>query len=151
MARGWESKSIESQQADRETRDRPAAPLSEAEAARLSHRRTLELARTRALMDLAAATAPAHRRTLEAAIQALDEQLQRLDNGGSDSHCVSFSRPYVAAPAPTTVYMEVQRSLTASRDRGRFRKGTGTVPLWESTGPFLARSHRATHERSGRD
>ena len=78
MARGWESKSVESQQADRETRGQPMAPLPEAEAARVAERRTLELARTRALADLASATAPAHRRMLEAAVQALDEQLRVL-------------------------------------------------------------------------
>jgi hypothetical protein len=76
MARGWESKSVESQQADREARGKPGVELSGADAARLAERRTLELARTRALADLAAATSPAHRRMLEAAIQALDEQLR---------------------------------------------------------------------------
>ena len=78
MARGWESKSVESQQADRETGSEAKVELSEAESARLAQRRTLELARTRALGDLAAATSPAHRRMLEAAIQALDEQLRTL-------------------------------------------------------------------------
>lgn len=84
MARGWESKSVESQQADRETRDQPTATLSEADAARLAARRTLELARARALADLASATAPAHRRMLEAAVHALDEQLRELTQRSSD-------------------------------------------------------------------
>ena len=78
MARGWESKSVESQQDDRETRDQPTVTVSEADAARLAVRRTLELARTRTLADLASATAPAHRRMLEAAVHALDEQLREL-------------------------------------------------------------------------
>lgn len=78
MARGWESKSVESQQADRETRDQPTVTLSDADAARLAARRTLELARARALAELGSATAPAHRRMLEAAVQALDEQLREL-------------------------------------------------------------------------
>jgi hypothetical protein len=78
MARGWESKSVESQQADREARDTPAVTLSEADAVRLVRQRTLELARARALADLASATAPAHRRMLEGAIQALDEQLGKV-------------------------------------------------------------------------
>ena len=80
MARGWESKSVESQQADRDARVDQAPALSPAEAGELAERRTLELARTRALADLASATAPAHRRMLEAAVQALDEQLGRLSN-----------------------------------------------------------------------
>jgi hypothetical protein len=78
MARGWESKSVESQQADREARDKPGTVLTPADAERAARQRTLELARARALADLAAATAPAHRRMLEAAIQALDEQLRML-------------------------------------------------------------------------
>jgi hypothetical protein len=80
MARGWESKSVEAQQADRETREKPGAALTPEEAAAQAQRRTLELARTRVLNDLAAAKSPAHRRTLEAAVQALDEQLQQLSN-----------------------------------------------------------------------
>jgi hypothetical protein len=83
MARGWESKSVEAQQADREAREKPAEPLSATNAAQLARRRTLELARTRAIADLSSASSPEYRRMLEAAIQSLDEQLQRLDNGGS--------------------------------------------------------------------
>jgi hypothetical protein len=76
MARGWESKSVESQQADRE-RGEPAGagPVSADEAARVARRRTLELTRARALSDLASARSSAHRQMLEAAIRALDEQL----------------------------------------------------------------------------
>ncbi|HYN05875.1 MAG TPA: hypothetical protein VES67_00655 [Vicinamibacterales bacterium] len=80
MARGWESKSVESQQADHEAPEQPGAALSEAEAAALGRRRTLELARTRALADLASARSPAHRQMLEAAVQALDEQLRQVPN-----------------------------------------------------------------------
>ena len=76
MARGWESKSVEAQQADRESPQTAAAPLTPAEAARVERRRTLELARARAVADLAAASRPAHRAMLEAAIRALDEQLR---------------------------------------------------------------------------
>ncbi|PYR60607.1 MAG: hypothetical protein DMF85_04585 [Acidobacteria bacterium] len=75
MARGWESKSIEAQQeeAARGRERRPA--LTPDQQGRLERRRTLELARTRAAADLARATNPAHRRMLEQAIAALDEQL----------------------------------------------------------------------------
>jgi len=76
MARGWESKAVESQQADREAaEDRRPAPSPE-ERARQTRRASLLLARTRAVADLSAATQPAHRATLEAAIRALDEQIQ---------------------------------------------------------------------------
>jgi hypothetical protein len=79
MARGFESKSVESQQADRERRDDHAAagPTPE-EAARQATRKTVELARARAAADLTRATHPSHRASLEAALKALDEQLRRL-------------------------------------------------------------------------
>ena len=44
----------------------------------MARRRTLELTRARAQADLAAARSPAHRAMLEAAIKALDEQLQSI-------------------------------------------------------------------------
>jgi hypothetical protein len=75
MARGWESKSVEAQQADRESEGPVPAPVSPAEAARIAKRRTLEMARVRAVADLAVARMPAHRAMLEAAIAALDAQL----------------------------------------------------------------------------
>ena len=78
MARGWESKSVESQQADREaSAGRTKAPSAD-EAARLARRRTLELARTRALGDLASACQPGHRAMLEAALESLEAQIREL-------------------------------------------------------------------------
>jgi hypothetical protein len=77
MARGWESKNVEAQQADREQSGAARQPpVSAEEAARQAKRRTLELTRSRALADLATARTPAHRQMLEAAIRALDEQLR---------------------------------------------------------------------------
>ena len=79
MARGWESKSVEAQQEDRQRRDQPASePVTPEEAAKRARRRTLELARARAVADLAAAASPAHRAMLEAALRALDEALKTL-------------------------------------------------------------------------
>jgi hypothetical protein len=76
MARGWESKSVEAQQADHsERQDDRRAPLPE-DPARAARRRTLELARARAAADLAAATNPAYRRMLETALRALDAELE---------------------------------------------------------------------------
>lgn len=75
MARGWESKSVESQQADREAGARPTVTLTPEEASRRATRRTLELSRARAVADLGRATVPAHRAMLEAAIRAIDEQM----------------------------------------------------------------------------
>jgi len=82
MARGWESKSVESQQADREARrPKPVLPVSPEDAHRHDVRRTLELARARARADFERATVPAHRAMLETALRALDEQLAALEKG----------------------------------------------------------------------
>jgi hypothetical protein len=78
MARGFESKSVESQQADRERREPASAPVDPAAAARLARRRTLELARARAVQDLARAHVQAHKAMLEAAIRAIDDQIARV-------------------------------------------------------------------------
>jgi hypothetical protein len=77
VARGWESKGIESQQADREAEQAAAAarPPTPEDAARQARRRMLEVSRARAVADRAAARSPAHRAMLDAAIKALDEQL----------------------------------------------------------------------------
>jgi hypothetical protein len=79
MARGWESKSVESQQDDAVTRPNTGRPLSDAEATRKHERATLMLARNRALADLQHACAAAHRAMLEQAITELDTRLARLD------------------------------------------------------------------------
>ncbi len=81
MARGWESKSVETQidarQNARDTHGADARPaLSPEEAARAQQRQALGLALARALADLAVATRPAHQRMLEAAIRSLRQQLQ---------------------------------------------------------------------------
>ena len=79
MARGWESKSIESQQDDRaaEAAAKARAPVSADDAVRLARRQTLELALARANADLKVATHPSHRQMLEAAIAALTAQLEQ--------------------------------------------------------------------------
>ena len=75
MARGFESKDVEFQQAEaqRQTKDRRVLTAEEREAA--SRRRTIELALARAKADLAVAASDAHRRMLTQAIAALEEQL----------------------------------------------------------------------------
>jgi hypothetical protein len=75
MARGWESKAVEDQQQEAQSR-KAAAPPPDPFAA---ERATLQLARTRALSDLQHACAPAHRAMLEAAIRDLDEKIAKLN------------------------------------------------------------------------
>ena len=79
MARGWESKSVESQQEAAATKQSPAARFDPQEAQRRAERATLMLARTRALADLQHACAPAHRAMLEQAIADLDRRLADAD------------------------------------------------------------------------
>lgn len=55
-----------------------SAPVSAEEQARLTRRATLQLSRSRAVTDLARATRPAHKTMLEQAIQALDDQLEKV-------------------------------------------------------------------------
>jgi hypothetical protein len=75
MARGFESKMVEFNQ-EEAARGRPKPPAVTAEErARLTRRAGLELAKARAVTDLAHATRPAHKAMLEQAIKALDEQL----------------------------------------------------------------------------
>jgi hypothetical protein len=78
MARGFESKMVEFQQEEAARGRTKSEQISAEEQQRLSRRGSLELARARAVADLSRATAPAHKRMLEQAIAALDEQLKTL-------------------------------------------------------------------------
>lgn len=80
MARGWESKSVEAQQADRESRGPKAPSVSSETRERDARRQTIALALARARADLAAAVAPAHRDMLERAIATLRESLGSEDD-----------------------------------------------------------------------
>lgn len=78
MARGFESKQVESQQEEAARPKVTSERLSPEEAERVDRRRTLELSRARLLADLQRATVPAHRQMLDQALQAIDEQLLEL-------------------------------------------------------------------------
>ena len=84
MARGWESKSIESQQDDAESRARQKArpALTPAERARLQQKATLELALAGAQAELQAACHPAHREMLRLKLDTLKTQLGELADPG---------------------------------------------------------------------
>ena len=75
MARGFESKDVEFQQAEAERAKAKGRPLTPQERDARARRQTVELALARARSDLAAARSPAHRRMLEQAIEALEAQL----------------------------------------------------------------------------
>jgi len=79
MARGWESKDVESQVQDRKiVADNSGKKKSPEEIRRESERRGLVLSRTRIKNDLEAATHPNHRKSLEAALAHLDEKIAEL-------------------------------------------------------------------------
>lgn len=76
MARGFESKQVESQQEEAARPKSGGRPMSAAEIERYDRQRTLELSRSRLRADLAHARNDAHRRMLEQALAALEEQLR---------------------------------------------------------------------------
>lgn len=78
MARGWESKSVESQQDAAQVPRTRGPALTPEQAARQAERATLMLARTRALADLQRACVPAHRGMLEQAIADLDRRIAAI-------------------------------------------------------------------------
>ena len=75
MARGFESKDVEFQQAEAERQKTFAPALTREEREAQSKRATIELALARARADLEAARTPAHKRMLTQAIAALEQQL----------------------------------------------------------------------------
>jgi hypothetical protein len=79
VARGWESKSVEEQQAQAASTPSPAKPpLTPAQIASQRHRHGLMLSRQHVLQQLQAAQNPRHRDILQSALADLDEQLARL-------------------------------------------------------------------------
>ena len=86
MARGWESKSIESQQESAETR-RQQSRLPQSTPEQIALQRELEslqMSRTRVLNDLEKVTNPRYRESLEAALRHLNEKLQALGKSEAD-------------------------------------------------------------------
>ena len=79
MARGWESKSVEEQQAQAASPAAKAGPRpTPGQLARESHRQGLVLSRSRVLQQLETAQNPHHRQMLEHALAALDAQIAQL-------------------------------------------------------------------------
>ena len=80
MARGWESKDVESQvEATQAPQQKaPQGAKSAEQIQREQQRKDLQLSRTRIMNDLASATHPNHRKSLEAALAHLDKKLSDL-------------------------------------------------------------------------
>ena len=77
VARGWESKSVEAQQAEAgEKSAKPRRVMSPGEAARWREIESLRLSRQAVLQQLESSQNPRHRKLLENSLAALDEKLK---------------------------------------------------------------------------
>jgi hypothetical protein len=80
MARGWESKSVEAQQAEAaDSKNEPRQRLTAEQAARVRQLEGVRLSRKRILQQLETARDPRRRKMLTLALAELDEQILRLD------------------------------------------------------------------------
>jgi hypothetical protein len=78
MARGFESKDVEFQQAERERSRTGGRTLSPAERTLEERRRNLELALSKARAERTAATHANHCKMLDEAIRALEQEIRSL-------------------------------------------------------------------------
>jgi len=80
MARGWESKSVEAQQAEAaDNKHRVEKPLSLEQQALRRHIEGLQLARKRIEQQIASATNPRHLQMLKESLAELERQLSALN------------------------------------------------------------------------
>jgi hypothetical protein len=78
MARGWESKSVEAQQAEANDKSaKPHARMSADEAARWREKENLRLSRQQVLQQLEASQNPRHRKLLEDTLADLEEKIKK--------------------------------------------------------------------------
>ena len=78
MARGWESKSVESQIEDADSRSERGAALTPEQREIEQKRRGLELSRRRVLQEIESTRSAVRRASLEQALASLDEQIRKL-------------------------------------------------------------------------
>jgi hypothetical protein len=83
MARGWESKSVESQMDDakEEHSSNSNASITQAEKVKERDRQVLLLARARVLQQIAASTSERYTESRRAALQELEDKIAELENG----------------------------------------------------------------------
>jgi len=79
VARGWESKSVEAQQAEAGEQSSPRRPkMSREEAALFREKESLQLSRQKVLQQMEASSNPRHRKLLQDALADLDQKLSKL-------------------------------------------------------------------------
>jgi len=83
MARGWESKSVESQIDAAETHVRPSfdAQIPPAELELVRKKESLNLSRIRVLRELETSQNPRYRNLMEKALADLNSEIRRLERG----------------------------------------------------------------------
>jgi hypothetical protein len=83
MARGWESKSVESQIESAESQFRPSfdAQIPAEELDLLRKKESLNLSRTRVIRELEASENPRYRSLMQKALADLNAELSRLERG----------------------------------------------------------------------
>jgi hypothetical protein len=78
MARGFESKSVESQQEESQRAKNLKPALSQEELARQSRKEGLEMALAQTQAEMMAACQPAHREMLRLRLEAIESQIRDL-------------------------------------------------------------------------
>jgi hypothetical protein len=82
MARGWESKSVEEQQAEARAQTSPSRPkLTPSQIRKKQQIESLTLSRRRVEQQLAAAHEPRHQEMLRRALADLDAQIRQIAEG----------------------------------------------------------------------
>lgn len=80
VARGWESKQVEDQQAEAGRRTQKVGrPITASEAARQREKESLRLSRQRVLQQMESSTNSRHRELLRLELDALDQKIGNLD------------------------------------------------------------------------
>jgi hypothetical protein len=81
VARGWESKSVEAQQAEasQASSEKRSKKMSAGDAARLREKESLRLSRQRVLQQIQVSQNPRHRVALEQALSDLDAKLKAIE------------------------------------------------------------------------
>jgi hypothetical protein len=77
MARGWESKAVEAQQAEAGQKPAVKSRLTREQAAQSREKQNLTMARACLRQQLASASAPRYRALLEKALEELEERLKQ--------------------------------------------------------------------------
>ena len=81
MARGWESKAVESQQEERARDKTPTrTAMTRDQRERAQKRASIAMSRSRVLQQMQVTCSAAHRASLQSALEFLDDELRELED-----------------------------------------------------------------------